>query len=708
MRRKEHTIARAITLLGLVATACYLAWRARYSLDDTNLWLSIPVLLVESTGFLGGALLAWGLWPHRRSTAGDGVLAVEPLEAPLVDVMVRVHHQDEHELRATLMALRAVAYVGDVIVVDTGARAGVASVATEFQHVYAATDPNDLGGLAVAVAAVRTPRFLLLDAGDVPATDIVARLSRELADERVAVVQGLGVSFADDSIEHGPSGRHDLAFERSSLNPSLGTRGCAVWTGSGSLVCLDALREVLADASPAESSLQAHWSATAALLCAGWKIVAPAEIAVVAHRTERVESVVYADRRARVRAARELVAARRHSFTAEQRMAMASWCVRPLSGVRRALFIGLLVAAIYAGWAPFSAPLSLVLALWLPGFSATAMGLGLLSGWRLRPGDRARWSLVSMGPAASSWRAARAGHSDPFTTLRPAATAAGSQFGMGLVVAITAMCVVLLLRGISDQFTHALGRIPDEALVGLFLVALWTLAMALDVLRLLARRSQMRKVARVVTALPAVLADRSARIIDLTPHGAGLVSQTATMVGERALLVSTITTASGATELRVPCLVRSVSAIDQDTWRIGVTFGDVNNALANALSEFCAVEPMWERLGVMPDTSVTEARRIDYVRDPDEAFVGRGVLRLLAIVALVSVVGSSLSGNIAATSGSPLLVWAVTAFAAAIALSLSIALIRPHFASHPGAEARVRQSLDESKASSFSPDLAIK
>ncbi|MEQ1873604.1 MAG: PilZ domain-containing protein [Ilumatobacteraceae bacterium] len=671
MRRKEHLVARAVVVAGLAAGLCYLVWRALFSLAGTDLWLSLPVLLVEVTGFVGSALLVWALWPHQDDSAGD----VSAVEVAVVDVLVRVHQQDDNELRATLIALRSVTGVGEVIV-------------------------SDASSLAVAMAAVRTPRFLLLDAGDVPTTDIVKRLSRAMADERVAVVQGFGVSLADDSIEHGPHGRHDLTFERAALNPALSTRGCAIWTGSGSLVCVDALREsLMAEAGlEQQASLEVYWSLSAVMLSAGWRIAAPADAVVVAHRAEQVESNVHADRRARVRAARRLLAGCRRSFALRQRMAMLAWCVRPFSGLRRAVFISVLVCAIYAGSAPFTAPAWVLLATWLPGFVATSVGLSLLSGWRLRPGDRTRWSLLSMGPACSNWRAA----SSPTVAPLP-----GAQFGVGLVVAVTTMCLVLVLRGISDQFTHALGALSSEVLLALIVVALWTLALSLDELRLMARRTQRRGSARVVSTMPAMLGERSAKIVDLTPHGAGLLSQTAIALGKRVMLVSTITTASGVTEMRVPCVVRRVSPIDGDCWRIGVNFDDVeaalDAALVDALIEFCIVEPTWERLGVMPYTSVTEARRMHVDESDSDAFIGRGMLRFLSLVALVGAVASSVSGNFEATrSGAPWMAWLVVAFAGVIGGSLLLGLASPH--SEHG-QAPISEPV---KSSSASPDLAIR
>jgi len=625
MRRTKHLIARVTVLAGFATGLAYLLWRALFSLAGTDLWLSVPVLLVEATGLAGSSLLAWALWPHPVAQP----VLVGAVDA--VDVIVRVQHQPEHELRATLVALRSVALVSKVLVVD------------------ATTDNDEIAG---AVARVGTARFLLLDAGDVPTPDIVTRLAPSFGDERVAVVQGLGASFAEDSIEYGPHGRHDLTFEREALNPALGSRGCAVWTGSGSLVSVDALREALVAVDATATTLEMQWALSAALLSAEWRIVAPADHAVVALRVEHDESVVYADRRARVHGARRLVGGCGQTFTRRQRLALLAWCVRPLSGLRRTAFIAVVVAALYAGSAPFGAPLTVMVAAWIPGFVATSVGLYSLSGWTLRPGDRTRWSLLTMGPACGSWR--------PTTV----ASSPRARFGAGLIVAITALCLVLVLRGISDQFTHALGRMPREALVGLTVVALWSLALALDVVRLLPRRSRRRRGARVVSLLSAVLGERSARIVDLTPQSAGLLSQTAVTVGERALLTSTITTTSGTTDLRVPCVVRSVTSGD-DTWRIGVQFDCItDDALADALSEFCTVERMWVCLGVAADSSTLDVRGTNYVFEQDinvldEPFVGSGILRFAAFFALIGAVASSVS-------------WLVGAFAGAIAVSLLV------------------------------------
>ena len=150
MRRTEHLGGRLLTAVGLVAATVYLVWRVTFSISGAPLWLSLPVLAVEFVGFAGAALLVWALWPgvHRPQAASADC---EP-----ADVVVRVDDQPEHELRATLLALRSVRGVAGLTIVDLSARPCVAGLATEYGAVYAATDTDDHNGHAEMAAAVST------------------------------------------------------------------------------------------------------------------------------------------------------------------------------------------------------------------------------------------------------------------------------------------------------------------------------------------------------------------------------------------------------------------------------------------------------------------------------------------------------------------------------------------------------------------------
>jgi len=632
-----------VTAFGLAAGAVYLVARLVGSVQGVPAWLSIPAYVVELVGFSGSLLLGWALWPQvamrRRGDAAAPLGGRSARAIGDVDAVVRVADQPEHEVRATLLSLQRVRSLADVVVVDLAARPSIASLAMEFQAVYAATDPDDRNGLHVMAAAVRTPTFLVLDAGDIPSTDIVETLARDLSDARVAVVQGHGVSLHDDSPEHGPGRRHDLTFERSSLNPALGRRDTAMWLGSGSLVRADAVRRVRRSN---DRPLTAHWLAGAEMLAAGWHITAPGGAPVLAHRALTSDRSAYEDRVERARAARRLLVGRRgalrgRAFAPGQRAAMLAWAVRPLSGLRRVVFLAVLCAALLVGQVPFHASV-VMLGLWLASFLYTSLGLGLLSGWTLQPGDRTRWSLHTLGPAC--------------TSLRPSVFAAPvrqrvvshpvAQYGAGLLVSVVTLSVVIVLRGVSERLTHTLGSMPRNELLAMLAVALWVLGLSLELLRVLAGRGTVRRSPRIAASIPAVLADRAVSIIDLTPIGAGLLGRTGLEVGTHVLLESAIPTAAGSTEVRVPVVVRNARLLHNGDYRVGVEFVATDDAVANALAEFCIVETMWERMGVMPDRSVVEARATVYVDDEPTPHAGRTVVRVVSLFALVGAVASAM------------------------------------------------------------------
>ncbi len=647
MRRNEHVGARVLAVTGLLGGTAYLGWRLAASMQGAPAWLALPFFVVEVFGFIGAVLLVWALWPMPLGRLPDD----RRRYGDPVDAVVRIAAQPLHELRATLLSLRSVEGVGDVIVVDHDGRPEVASMALEFQAVYAATDPDDRSGLRVMIAAVRSAEFLLLDAGDVPATDIVRCLSVDLADLNVAVVQGLGVSLSDDSPEHGPDRRHELLFERSALNPALGRRGVAVWLGSGSLVRTAALRDVTLGASAA---VEAHWAATSALHGAGWRITAPCDIPVVAHRSLRTAEEVYRDRVHRVRGARQMLfgehgALRITSHTAAQRAAALAWAVRPLSSVRRVAFLALLCGALLAGEVPFHATLVTMTILWVPYFVYVSLSLALLSGWTLRPGDRARWSLHNIGATFNSGV-----DPDDVPERAPIVNLPASQYGASLVVATVVLSVVLVLRGMSDRLTHTMGTLPQPSLLAMVAVSLWLLVLSLDQLRVLGRRSHRRRATRIGAALSASLGERAVSLLDITSFGAGVMSHAGFEVGEAVILEAAVPTRTGVTTVCIPTVVRNVSVLPLGEYRLGVEFHALDDATANALAEYCVIEPVWEQMGLMPGTSITESRPLVPVGAWSggdlSASAGRMAMRVISLLALAGAMASVLPARAEASA----------------------------------------------------------
>ena len=672
-----------VTCVGLLSTGGYLGWRFATLPSHAPTWLVVLALVVEIIGFIGSSLLAWALWPAPRAIHDDA-----QRDAGAVDVVVRVDRQPVHQVRASLLSMQSMS-AGRLVVVDLGARLEIAALAAEFETVYAAPDIADHNGLKTCSAASSTPIFMLLDAGDIPSADAIDVLLPMMDDDRVAVAIGQSLMADDDSAEHGPNGQHELTFERERLNPALGARGAAILCESGALIRRAAVDSVeVSDDHPIEA--QAHWSL--ALMAHGWKVTAAAGAPVLVRPVIQLQDTVYERRVIQARVARTMIFGpsgilRVNSLRPAQRLAIATYAVRPLSGLRRAGFITLVVGSLLTGALPMRPNVTILAALWAPGWLLTSIGLGLASGWTLRPGDRARWSLRNLG---ASWQGLR--HPMAFDHRRaPIMTPHALQHGGALVSSVVVLSAVMMMRGLSEKWTHALGIMPYQWLAGLVAVSLWSLAMSLDVLRMLGRRNQLRRVARVIASIPAEVSENPVAVFDITPLGAGFETNQELTPRQQLRLEATITTARGCQDVSLPIVVRNVRNVSEERWRVGVEFADAQPQAVNALIEYCMVEPARRRLGRPVFVPATEQATIEAVVQP--VVDGRRLaLRGISLLALGGAIASAQPGDGTAVT------WVVSAVSVLIAAGVLAGAARPR---------RAPWIFDQS-TSSPSPDLAIR
>lgn len=654
MTRGDRWIGRGIAVAGLAFGVAYLVWRVTSTLDGAPPLLAAVMLLVEVVGVVGVAAMVWALWraphtvPPRASRARQLVDA--PGDMPIdVDVLVRCSGQDLESLRATMLAVRG---MGALHVLDLGARPEIASLALDAEAVYIATDPEDLDGLGQALHALAAPAVLLLEAGDVPHPDIVPILLPWLDDGAVAIVQGAGVSAQRDSAEHDAAGRHDKEFERRALLPSLGARGVAAFVGSGALIRRSALIG-LPIGHATRPMVQAE--ITAALLAEGWRIVAPGGEPVVALAPYAQPDVVESMHACEASGALHLLkgangALRPGGQSLRQRIAQVALAVRPLAGVRRSLLIVVLLGSLLSGELPFRPTTTGLIGLWVPWFVMSAVGLWLLSEGALRPGDRLRASMRLLG---ASWRGVLAPNGRPEDPQYAVAGAFGMHHGVASALAVAAISVVVGLRGVSDRLTHTLAPLPLDHSAGLLVVALWSLGGGLDALRLLARRAQTRRATRVASSLPSTIGERAALVVDLTPHGAAVISEADLPVGAESMIDLVVPTASGCVSASVPVVVRNVRADFSGERRYGVEFGTTPAYVAEALVEYCIVQPAREALGASAvDPGLAEVRPIE-VPDDRVLLPRRIGLRAAALVAVAGAMASSVpaSAQAADTAG---------------------------------------------------------
>ena len=695
MNRWGHRIGRGLTCLGLMSTAAYLGWRIATLPSQPPLWIVALAIAVEISGFAGSGILMWALWHGRPAPVRPADSGAE-IGPSAIDVVVRVDQQPIHQVRATLLSLHAMT-TGNTIVVDKRARPEVAALAAEFAATYAATDIEDHNGLKTCAAVSSTSLLLLLDAGDIPSPRAITSLMPLMGDERVAVAIGQSLMADDDSAEHGPNGLHELIFERETLNPALGARGAAILSESGALIRRAAIVSVeVGDEEAIEA--EAHWSL--ALMCSGWRVVAAIGEPMVVRQVVQSQDDVYERRVRRARAYRTMIFGpdgilRLNSLRLGQRLAIAASGVRPLSGLRRVGFIAVVVASLLTGSLPLRPNLTVFTALWAPGWVLTSLGLGLMSGWTLRPGDRTRSSLRNLG---ASWQGLR--HPVGFDQRRaPIMTPHALQHGGALVASVVVLSSVMMMRGSSEQWTHALGAMPFPWLVGLVAVSLWTLTMSLDVLRLFGKRNQLRRATRVVASIPAEVNNTPVAVFDITALGAGFEISQEVFAKQELTLAATITTSRGCENVTLPIIVRDVRSvspasipIENERWRVGVEFGDVLPQAINPLVELCMIEPARRRLGTPVSVSANStAAAVEAIVQP--VMDGRRLtLRLISLMAVGSAIATAQPGK------STLVTSTVSAVSVLIATGVLAGSARPR---------RAPWTSDQS-TSSPSPDLAMR
>ncbi len=611
-----HRIGRQIALLSLLTGFAYLVWRSMWSWHGSGTtiawWLAIPALAVEVTGFVVVAVLFWALWRHPRmnppvfETTGEGSRdQLDDVHHPDYDVAILATDRSIEDVRATLVSLRFDPSAAIALIIDHAGRPETVRLAAEFGANYRVPDITDVAGLAAAVAASVHEFFLLVNGGDIPAIGAAGTLREWMTSDDIVVVQGVVTATPGDSVEHGPNGRHDLTFERAGLNPGLGARGTGILTGSGALIRRVALRDIDLCQASRQSAL---WELMPLLAANGLRVVAAGGHPVVAEKPLTSAPAVAANRRSQADAGWRLLAGPNGALRArglrwQDRLALVAWAARSLDGLRRVVLCTIVLGALLAGRAPFAPSARPMLYLWVPTFVLASVALALLSGGALRPGDRVRGSVRAVG------------------------------LSIGLVIAINS---VLVIRGISDRFTHALRPLDHNTQIGLSAISLWLLAGSLDSLRMLARRRQNRRAIRLAASGTGRLDEFGVYVADITMLGAGLLSDQPTALGGRHRLAFSVPSESGITSIEVPCVVRNVRPDMLTAWRIGVEFYDVDEYALNTLAECCAVMPARAALaGAELAPGVFD--------EPAEARVGprRLALQVATLLALAGVVSST-------------------------------------------------------------------
>lgn len=596
-----------------VATVVWWAWRAMPLVADDDgaatgvaAAIAVTALLVQGASVAGTTALLAAMRRTRlpRAATAAGPVEDEPLGP--IDVVVRFDGQPIGHLHATLAGVRHLFDVHHVVVVTDRVDEVVRAVRGTGTAVVAA-EPSDPTRLRTAAGLGEAPFVAMFDAGDVPRPGFTGVVRGPFADPVVGVVQGCATTDGVDSAEHDAHGHHELRFEREVLDPALGARGHAVFLGSGALVRRDVLRSVPVPRG-ARRSVELRWSI--AVRAAGHRLCAPYQ-PIVSAASLNTERAVAVERRRSVRAAIATLTSR-HSplwtrrLPGSARVGYAAWMVRPLSGWRRLWFVAVLLAAVATGVSPVrpGSSAAVLAALWAGWFVTQAWAVGRASYGVLRPGDRTRWSLRTMGASLAStfgagrtpvgaaidegrvggWRDARR---NPVLTSVLVLLAAASV-AMGIDRWVPVLPVV--------EVAGAGGDLSPWARAAAATVSVWCVALILDVMRCLVGGPQLRAAQRLKVRLEATIDEVPARITNLSPRGAGIRfgdREPDLVEGDEVAMRFLVPTGSGTTaEVATIATVRTlrIDEIDGMTQLVGgVEFGTMDRISADALFAYCAV-----------------------------------------------------------------------------------------------------------------------
>ncbi|MDQ0259104.1 glycosyltransferase [Sinomonas atrocyanea] len=183
---------RLVAALAVLTGINYVAWRWAASLNWDAWWIAVPLVIAETYSLIDVSLFALTAWRLR----GRG----EPTAAPeglTVDVLITTYNEPNDLVLETARAARDIRYPHRTWILDDGSREDLREEAARIGVGYLtrgaewAGKPRHAkaGNLNNALQLTEGEFFLVLDADQVPASEILDRTLGYFSDRRVALVQ---------------------------------------------------------------------------------------------------------------------------------------------------------------------------------------------------------------------------------------------------------------------------------------------------------------------------------------------------------------------------------------------------------------------------------------------------------------------------------------------------------------------------------------
>jgi cellulose synthase (UDP-forming) len=189
---RKPWLVRLLVLLTLTAGTVYVGWRWLFSVNWTNWWIAVPLVLAETYALIDAYLFGVTMW--RSKQRGEPPPA-DP--AATVDVLITTYNEPVEMVLATAEAALRITHPHETWILDDGDRDEMREAAARLGVGYLtrSEDWSDrprhakAGNLNNALFMTHGEYMLVLDADQVPRPEILTRMLGWFEDPTVALVQ---------------------------------------------------------------------------------------------------------------------------------------------------------------------------------------------------------------------------------------------------------------------------------------------------------------------------------------------------------------------------------------------------------------------------------------------------------------------------------------------------------------------------------------
>jgi cellulose synthase (UDP-forming) len=624
---RHPVVLRALALVALVWGIGYLTWRVGWSGQGANPVAFGMLLASEVYGLYALAILAWYSWSRRP--------AERPAATPgrRVDIYVCTYDEPTEVVMATLAGCRALTYPHATYLLDDGRRPEMQELAELAGAEYLTRPDNShakAGNLNAALPRTDGDLVFVLDADHVPMPDALDALVGYFDDERMAIVQTPHDFFNHDSVQHYNVSRHEQSLFYRVICPGKDRHGAAYWCGSAALISRPALLEI---GGVATETIAEDFHTTIRLQRYGWRTRYHDEVLVQGLAPHDLDGyLLQRDRWARGNLAVFRLPEsplRAKTLNPIQRLSFLASLLAYLAPPMRLLLLLTLGLVLWTGELPMRISVVALAALWVPYLLLNlSAGTALARGY-MRVPESAHYELLTMEIYTRALRCALIPGKTAFKVTPKQGRDSGGVHAvrkLHLVLFCTALVGVgTLMRLLDLAGVGPLPDLPGIAAVVVPLLGLYELRRLLATTRVVGRRRQRRLVYRFEGDAPANLysaeSHSTARLVDASAAGLGLVAGEALEVGSKPAVLLNLTDAAGALhEVAAKIEIRTCREAE-GRFLVGATILEIDPEARLQLMEWCYVVCSHERLrGHRPATPLPESEAIvislDDYRDP--------------------------------------------------------------------------------------------